>query len=346
MFRRQASERKRLKGLRAAQIKFIGHQYQLFVFHMRSKPVMEVVRQRIAANDIQSVINIFDPYIDRFGNGLSQAFLDVATTESGMLASKMRVHAPRVKKAKVSGQVGISFDPTDARIVQAMSRNKLDFVTDFSRKQKQSTRTALTQGISEGLGAEGLADKFKSSIGLTDDQMAQVQSYQYALETGSRDALDRQLRDRRFDSVIERAIDENDVLTADQIERMVGRYTENYIQLRAETIARTETLGIVEEARDEAFRQAIDQTDVAGEGLAAKEWATTIDGRERETHYEMNGQARELDEPFDSPSGEQLMYPGDAGASAEEVINCRCSVLHHLFGSREELEQFLEDQNG
>jgi hypothetical protein len=41
----------------------------------------------------------------------------------------------------------------------------------------------------------------------------------------------------------------------------------------------------------------------------------------------MDGQERGLNEPFDSPSGAQLMYPGDPDAPAEEVINCRCAVL-------------------
>lgn len=51
-------------------------------------------------------------------------------------------------------------------------------------------------------------------------------------------------------------------------------------------------------------------------------------GRTRESHAEMDGQERGLNEPFETPSGDRLMYPGDnsLGAPAEETINCRCRV--------------------
>ena len=44
----------------------------------------------------------------------------------------------------------------------------------------------------------------------------------------------------------------------------------------------------------------------------------------RDTHMNMHGQEVPYDEPFYSPSGAALMYPGDNSAPPEEVINCQC----------------------
>jgi len=40
----------------------------------------------------------------------------------------------------------------------------------------------------------------------------------------------------------------------------------------------------------------------------------------------MDGETR----PFNEPYSNGLMYPGDPGGSAEEVINCRCVETYDL----------------
>ena len=56
-----------------------------------------------------------------------------------------------------------------------------------------------------------------------------------------------------------------------------------------------------------------------------KQWCATLDGATRETHQELDGQIREIDEPFEV-EGMEAMYPGDFGDPAED-INCRCTLL-------------------
>ncbi len=74
-----------------------------------------------------------------------------------------------------------------------------------------------------------------------------------------------------------------------------------------------------------------------------KQWMATDDNRTRDTHREMNGQSRALDDYFDSPSGAQLLYPHDDNAPANEVISCRCQVTYHFFSSVEEAQKFLAE---
>ena len=56
-----------------------------------------------------------------------------------------------------------------------------------------------------------------------------------------------------------------------------------------------------------------------------KVWDSTLDGKTRPMHRELDGQRRELDEPFEV-GGKTAMYPGDFGDPAEDC-NCRCALL-------------------
>ena len=84
---------------------------------------------------------------------------------------------------------------------------------------------------------------------------------------------------------------------------------------RAERIARTETLGVTEEAQWQTY---------AASGVEWKRWITTLDGRERETHFEAHGQLVPIDEPFEVGVSE-LMFPGDPDGPPDEICNCRCA---------------------
>jgi hypothetical protein len=68
----------------------------------------------------------------------------------------------------------------------------------------------------------------------------------------------------------------------------------------------------------------IQQTDVE------KEWRTRLDGRVRIEHAQAHGQRRKLFQSF-LVAGESLRFPGDSslGASAGNVINCRCTAIYH-----------------
>ncbi len=56
-----------------------------------------------------------------------------------------------------------------------------------------------------------------------------------------------------------------------------------------------------------------------------KQWCSTLDGVTRETHMMLDGQIKEIDEPFEI-EGKKAMYPGGFGDPAEDC-NCRCCVL-------------------
>lgn len=54
-----------------------------------------------------------------------------------------------------------------------------------------------------------------------------------------------------------------------------------------------------------------------------KQWDASLDNKTRKSHMKVDGEIRELDEPFSNG----LMFPGDPSGKAKEVINCRCALL-------------------
>jgi uncharacterized protein with gpF-like domain len=90
---------------------------------------------------------------------------------------------------------------------------------------------------------------------------------------------------------------------------------------RAATIARTETHNSAMAAIDESLKYKKIK-------VVSKTWWSLRDKKVRASHKAVHGTTVPYNEPF-SVGGSHMMRPGDdsLGAGAEEIINCRCSVL-------------------
>jgi len=91
----------------------------------------------------------------------------------------------------------------------------------------------------------------------------------------------------------------------------VFHYAETY---RNERIARTEVLSSYNYASQAAYVDA---------GIEKNEWLATKDSRVRDSHAALDGQIRKIGEEFSNG----LVAPGDISGPANEVINCRCTLL-------------------
>lgn len=309
----------RINAMVAGEELKIRQAFRLFLTDVKSPPVIRMIRSYLDNRDFEAAFGIVDSYVVRLGDAISHAFQVSGVAESTRLAAQL---------ARIS-RVAISFDPTNPRAANIMRVNRLRFIADFSRAQREATRNALTLALQRGASSLAAARTFRDSIGLTDVQMTAVNSYRALLERGSVMALDRALRNRRFDTTVSRAIELGKPLTNFQMERMVDAYQRGMLGLRAETIARTEMQRTLNLARQESLLQSVDQTGIDPDRVV-RTWRATQDERTRDTHAEMDGQERGINEPFESPSGALLMYPGDPEAPAGEIINCRCVVLTEL----------------
>lgn len=88
----------------------------------------------------------------------------------------------------------------------------------------------------------------------------------------------------------------------------------------AKNIVQTEGHRIQQASAHDARHHAISR----GADLV-KQWDSTLDGATRDTHRRLDGQIREVDEPFEM-DGKEAQYPGDFGDPAEDC-RCRCVAL-------------------
>lgn len=97
-------------------------------------------------------------------------------------------------------------------------------------------------------------------------------------------------------------------------ERITSVYDEAQ-DFRAESIARTEVGAAQNFGRT---------SEMENQGVKKKVWIA-IFSNTRDEHAEADGQIVDVNEAFDV-GGESLEYPGDPAGSAENTINCQCSV--------------------
>jgi hypothetical protein len=117
-------------------------------------------------------------------------------------------------------------------------------------------RNVVTNSMAAGHPPAKMASLIREHIGLTEYQAQQVANYRADLETLNTTALQRELRDKRFDMPVARAIADGKPLSPGQVDRFTAQYHDNWLRLRASTIARTEAL----HAANMGGRLAIEQT--------------------------------------------------------------------------------------
>lgn len=223
-----------------------------------------------------------------------------------------------------------------------------DKITRITEDQRALARSVLQEGLSRGrnpkttaLDLVGRVDKRTGRreggiLGLTAPQAQVVDNLRsgFANEDPAvlRSYLSLKRRDGRSARTVAKALREGRALTAAEREILLRRLSNSYLQLRGETVARTETITAVSSARHEALAQAVGQAGLSGESVE-REWRSARDNRVRHTHHGLDGQrVRGLETPFVDEEGTRMRFPGDRrfGAGAASVVNCRCVVIHRI----------------
>lgn len=241
-----------------------------------------------------------------------------------------------------SVSIGYRFDPGNQRAAAWIQRHAGNLITGLVENEIRQAREHLAAGMSRGASPRSVAldlvgrinrvtgSREGGLIGLSGPQRLALEAAKAELAskdpTGLRNYLTRARRDRRYDKTVLRALKEGAAVPAETAQAMTARYSARLVQLRGEVIARTEGLPAIRAAKREAYQQLVDDGRIDAQAVV-RTWHTIRDGRERATHGTMSGQqVRGLDQPFQTPSGAALRYPGDSslGAPASEIISCRC----------------------
>lgn len=317
-----ASERRRIEELLATYEARVRRAFTEYITRATSESMLRQVRQALERREVSVALEIVAGHAVAMGDVITSIFIDVARDEVSALARQV-----------ANSRISLSFDPSAPRAAAVMRQSRLSFIQEFTDAQRQAVRRVLVAALETGIGPLEAARAFKGAIGLTSYQLDAVDNYRRLLEQGDARALQRMLRDARFDRSVLRAIHEGWAIDPERIARMVERYRQRMLAWRAEVIARTETIRVLNRARTEALAQVVEQAAIPTDAVR-RTWRSTRDSRVRDTHAQMDGQKRGMHEPFISPSGARMMFPGDGGlgAPASELINCRCVLMVKVSG--------------
>lgn len=239
--------------------------------------------------------------IQSFRSAIQEVFAEGASTAAKELPSSIGTK--------------LSFNLFNPETVKFLESYSLPLIQQISSNTRDAVRDVLVQSFRQGGHPYEQARTIKTFIGLTANQAQAVSNYRKALSSQStlRQSLQRSLRDGRFDSSIQRAIRNNTGLSQDQIDKFTQRYEERFIQHRAKTIARSESIRASNKGQRALWKQAREQ------GLLSKDvqrrWIVTGDDRDCDECDALDGISVGLDEEF-SPG---VMDPGDPHS------DCRCS---------------------
>ena len=287
--------------------------FERAVADLAAAPSLARLEAALASGDIDAALAILDideAAFDGFREALRSAFREGGTAEAQALNATAPTFAVRFALG----------NPLAEQLARELGSTLIRQITDETRQQ---ARRVIADGIAQGVNPRSTARllvgvhdpptgrRVGGILGLTAQQNAWVGNAADELsgEPPSANYLQRQARDRRFDSTVRKAIREGKAIPEAQRAMMVRRYRARLLKLRGETIARTESIAALNGGRYEATRQMVER------GLATPDritltWSDSRDALVRDLHRAMNGQQRRFGEPFVSPTGALLRYPG------------------------------------
>jgi len=226
----------------------------------------------------------------------------------------------------------------DARNIRAENWLRLHsstLITRITDDQRAVIRAALVEGMAAGRNPRSVAldiigrmnrvtgRREGGLVGLTSQLSATVQKARAALLSGDVEGMRAYMglgkRDHRFDATVAKAIRDGAAVPSGMVAKITGRLSDRYLQLRGETIARTETMAALNQSGIEAMQQAIDSGAVRADTVT-KVWHTARDPKVRDSHAAQDRQSVGLNDVF----ANGLAYPGDPSGGAAETANCRC----------------------
>lgn len=313
----------RLEMLLTNQTPAIRNAFLQAVSQIRDSQTIEQIADLIEAGNVEPFLEAIRPAAQIFGTSYGQV-----VTNSGVNTAQF------LSNDALTNQV--VFDRAEARVVSVLQDEQRRLITGFNQEQRTVIRDTLQDGFNRGINPRQQARQLREVVGLTPGQEQTVRNFRDLLTARqdglpSRTALNRALRDRRFDRTIERALRTGNRLTETQIENMVSRYRQRLVNFHAETVARTEALSAVHQGSETMYQQAIDQGEMEPEQII-RTWVTARDERVRPSHMALNGQQRPAPGPtvvWQTARG-SLRFPGDPQAPLAETARCRCVLTVRL----------------
>ncbi len=306
---------------------------------IRSNIVLLRIVERLERQDIAGAIralNLDEAAFRPLEEAIRQAF------NGGGVAA---VEQMPVLRDPEGHQIVVRWDARNLAAENWMRDHSATLVTNIVEDQKVAIRSALEEGLSRGdnptktaLQVAGRVNRVTGKreggiVGLTAQQTAYIASARQELAEadpeGIRNYLQRGRRDKRFDRTVLKALKEGKPLPAETVDRIVTRYADGLLKLRADTIALNETFEALATAKEIAFRLQIDKGRVQAQAVT-KTWRRSPSEHPRLQHTAMHGQTVQFDQPFIAPDGTPIPYPHASGVPARHTLGCRCFAEYKI----------------
>lgn len=223
-----------------------------------------------------------------------------------------------------------------------------NFITQISDEVRETVQITLSDGMARGLNPRETAlnivgrkdrvtgKRIGGTIGLASNQARWVNNARMYLQNLDERYFTLTLRDKRFDSLVRKAIEDKKALSKEKISQLITAYESKALKYRADAIARTETMQAINRAERSAIAQNIEEGLISSD-MVIKWWSDSKDERTRKSHINLgNRYNREnaigFNEAFETITGSKLLYPGDTslGADLHEIIHCRCKCQYYI----------------
>lgn len=316
--------------------------FLISIANIKSGVPMKALEAAIRSGDTEAVIKLLGIGTEYF-MPLERALRETYGTGGDWAMSEIAKDA-----AKAGIIVRSRFNDRNPRAELYLSeRSSFKITGRLTEDTRQAVRDTLEAGMRAGRGPQSVAldivgridrttgKRTGGIIGLSRNDRANRDRALAELLSGDpdqmRNYLKRSTRDRRLDALVRSAINSGKPVSSDDARKIITRMEGKLLRNRGETIARTELLGSLHHAGDEAMRQLIDSGQIRAD-LIENEWDAQDDAATRSSHRHMDGDRQPFGMPFTTGNNFQMMFPGDTslGAPAKEIINCRCYLRRHM----------------
>ena len=332
---RRPTARQRLEALSAKFEPALQAAFLAAINDLRNGAQIGRIAERLERGDVDGALRALnvDPAAFRlFEEGIREAFIGGGIASSGAVSG---LRDPN------GGQLLVRFDaraPAAERFMQELSGTRITRLTDDILL---GARQHMTQGLIDGRNPRSVALDMAGRInratgrreggilGLSSVQERYVATARQDLLSGDPERLRHYLtlgrRNKSYDRTITAAIRAEKAIPAAKVQEIVGKLSDSYLLLRAETIARTETIGALNASHSATFDQLVADGKVTANQVR-KIWRATRDSRTRDSHAALDGESVGKDERFSNG----LMFPCEPGGDPSQICNCRCSLDYRV----------------
>lgn len=305
---------------------------------VKSRVLIKEIVALLERGDVNGVVNLLqldDAAFEPLEEAIRQAY-----REGGLAGVEQIGSIPTD-----AGNIAVRFSMRSLRAERWLREMSSRLITEIFEEQRQMVRERLTDALARGqsprqsaLDLVGRVDaqtgeRTGGFIGLTSRQAQWVANARSELESLDGSYFTRELRDKRFDASVRKAIRDERALSAEHIIKIISRMQARTLRYRGQVISSTESINALRAGQFESIKQAAERGGIPSSEIR-KSWDATGDARTRTDHLMMEQTQKNLalDELFRAPDGSLMMYPGDTtrGATGAQVIQCRCSAVYEI----------------